>query len=1164
MTKKNELELTPFGLRLALAAGASAVALTAGAAWAQDDDNRPSGVVANDDVELIEEDDEDEVSTDDEIVVTGSRIKRSTFNSISPLQVITAEDSLDVGLIDPATILQQSEAAAGQQIDSSFQGFVLDNGPGSETLNLRGLGASRTLILINGRRMAPAGVEGAPTQPSINLLPGSLVERYDLLLDGASSIYGSDAVAGVGNVVLKKDFDGLELFASGDYAQAGAGNDYTLSAAWGANNDRGFFGVGVEYRYVDEVKYRDRDFLSGCNTHYEITEDGDIRTADASFYVTEENTNGLVSLPSSPCKSQGIAGRFIERGSPAFGSTYLATGNTAVSYPGLGYSESTTFSVPVDADGDGFQDVYFPFFSINGNDTEQSLLAEQKQWSLMSYGEYTFEGEMNVTPFFEALYFNRDVASDSGAAQLFPYTRADSPFNPCNPAAPGGVDCGLAEDALLTNPNYLAAFQAYYANPRFNESGGLIGGDDNCFGVPLAFCTPATFGLLNGPVGAIQTQPVVSVAGDRDNVDVTLEQLRGTAGVRADLPFLNVGTLSDWSAEASLTYSRGEGTSSRRGIRDDRLALALGYDPTIDDDNNGITDDVATNDPGTLVELAGGACDTSSVANPNLLTPEVTNGCVPVNLFAPSLFVGVQGDFATQAERDYLFDSRDFDTVYEQTLFNAYVAGTVAELPAGALAASLGVEYRVDSIDSQPDDIAANGLFFGFFSDLGAEGEKWTREAFGEVEVPLLGGKPLAREVTVNASARWTEDEFYGSAWTYSVKGGWRPVDSLLLKASYGTSFRAPNLRENFIRGQSGFTTVFDPCAVPDAAIIAQPGGGGILNPQLDTRNPNVIQRCIDEGRDPFAIGFDQVGGQSFQFSNIEISTGGTDDIGPETSESFTAGFAFEQPFFDSFDLNLNLNFYDIVIEDSIIEPSGQFLINQCFNPEGLDSPFCDRLIFSDLSSPDRGLVTFINASFVNQAQETVSGLDYNARFAKDFELFDEPMTLRINLRANQLKERSEKFIGDDGSVQADRDEGQFGFAEWTGFMQSSLDVGDYQFTWASRYIGEVGPDVDAVNEFSDVFGSPNNGFFGDTCGGPLVGDVLCRDVDSADAYTIHSASVRYSGDTMVIRAGVQNVFDTAPPKIDTAQVFGISNTPIGAGYDLNGRQFFVSVSKDF
>ena len=101
------------------------------------------------------------VSDDDveDIVVTGSRIKKSTFTSIAPLQIINTAVSREVGLINAADILQESPSASGQQADLSFAGFNLDNGPGSSTLSLRGLGAGRTLVLINGRRVGPAGVD---------------------------------------------------------------------------------------------------------------------------------------------------------------------------------------------------------------------------------------------------------------------------------------------------------------------------------------------------------------------------------------------------------------------------------------------------------------------------------------------------------------------------------------------------------------------------------------------------------------------------------------------------------------------------------------------------------------------------------------------------------------------------------------------------------------------------------------------------------------------------------------------------------------------------------------------------------------------------------------------------------------------------------------------
>lgn len=146
---------------------------------------------------------ESERVAEEEVVVTGSRLKRDTYTSVAPMQVITADVSREAGLVDAAEIVQNATVSSGEQVDLTYSGYVLDDGPGSQTADLRGLGSSRTLLLVNGRRMGPAGVEGAPTSPDLGLIPGLLVQQYDLLLDGASSVYGSDAVAGVLNVILR-------------------------------------------------------------------------------------------------------------------------------------------------------------------------------------------------------------------------------------------------------------------------------------------------------------------------------------------------------------------------------------------------------------------------------------------------------------------------------------------------------------------------------------------------------------------------------------------------------------------------------------------------------------------------------------------------------------------------------------------------------------------------------------------------------------------------------------------------------------------------------------------------------------------------------------------------------------------------------------------------
>ena len=1075
----------------------------------------------------------------EKIIVTGSRLKQNTYTSISPLQVIKNDDAEDVGEFDAASLLQKSEAAAGQQIDATFNGFVLDNGPGSQTLNLRGLGADRTLILINGRRMAPAGVEGAPTNPSINLIPSSLVDRYDLLLDGASSIYGSDAVAGVVNVILRKNFDGLTLRANGNINPQGAGEDYTISGSWGVNNDRGFFGVGVEYAYTDTIRLKDRGFFRGCDKHYEIDQNGDIRTLGLADNAIVRNRTPGVTVSQSECKIGGLSGRIFVPFT-TYGSVYFTPGvsNTGIT----NFSENTFRGRELDLNGDGRRDVDFQDFNTNGSNLDQIFQSGRKLLNVMAVGEYTFEGDANVTPFFEFGYSRNETKADNtGTPQLFPYVPANNAFNPCNRAAVGGVDCRRAQN--------------------------------------LSFGPPLLSTGFDLPV-----QPILSVRGDRNNFNVVQEQYRGVLGVRGDLPFIG----SSWDFEFSGVYSKAIGKSKRFGIREDKLAFALGIDPTADFDGDGVVDnngDGIADDYDNELQLGGifggpvlaAPCSAAGLSNPTRAMADLTQGCVPVNLFAASLLNNPIGEFATQAERDYLFGVREFNTTYEQLVISGFVNGSLFSLPAGDVTVGVGAEYRKDKINSTPSLVAANGLFFGFFADRGAVGSKDIKEVFGEVNIPLKADQPWVRELTLNLSGRITDEELYGTAGTYSIKGLWRPVDPLAIKFSYGTSFRAPNLRENFLAGQTGFQTLFDPCAVPDAAIAS-----GAYRAADDTRELTTLANCTREGRNPTIVGFDPGLGNTIQTSSTEILSGGSLDLDEETSRAITAGAAYEQTIGDGFDVAISATYFDIKVKGAVVEPSAQFILNDCYGrQDGQRSQFCDRITTSNLAS-DRFLVSDVSAGFINLNSESVRGMDFNVDFGKEVRMFGTNVDLGLNVRANHLIERSTIFIDDNGVSSFDDDAGEFGLPKWTGQTTFTADIEKFRFTWQVDYTGPVEQQADGIDPLSSAFGTNAanvaTGFIGDTClgngttngvGGPVrtAGDgIFCRDVGFAKKYFTHTAGIRYrdTATDLTIRAGVSNIFNKKPPLVDSSEVFAIANTAIGNGYDYDGREFFFSVEKKF
>jgi iron complex outermembrane receptor protein len=1074
-----------------------------------------NGVYAQDQVEEDEDATEQEEAADlDRVVVTGSRLQRETYTSISPLQIITATESREAGLIDPAEILQKSTAAAGQQIDLSFNGFVLDNGPGASTIDLRGLGAARSLVLLNGRRLAPSGVEGAPQSPDLNLIPSSLVQRYEVLLDGASSVYGSDAVAGVTNVIMRKDFTGFEFdifYNSPDHTN---GENYTATASWGMNFDRGMFGVGVEYSDYTEIRLKDRPWTAGCSENYELTTNGEIRSENL-WYLER------YGMDFGNCQGGATAGRTQVR--TDLGFIYYTPGYSNGGFPNFSEAVSPYGAFGIDGNNDGITDVNYNDYDIDQSEQTQNstFWPEQQRLSIMGYGEYTFEGEMNNKVYFEFLYNDREVNSDGGAYQIFPWVPANNPYNLCNPNAAGGVDCGLATDALYTNPNYVQQFADYYTSTA------------NCFGVPYEFCTPETFGLLYGPIGPTDTRTIVSVKGDRVVYETTMKQYRGVVGMSGDLPFIDWGSMNNWVYDVSLSYTTSKGTSARPGIRGDRLELALGWYSS--------TQTPCQNDLGfsRAPQYFGRPTYGDTAA-----------GCVPVNMYAPSLYDGNVGDFASAAERNYLFDSRDFDTEYTQTIVSAYANGFLFELPGGTALGGLGWEWREDDINSIPDEVAREGMFWGFFADGGATGKKWTNELFGEIELPLMAGVPLAEELTVNLSGRWTDDEFYGSDWTYTTKIGYRPINSLLLRGTYGTSFRAPSVREVFLQDQTGFLTLFDPCAVPQTALGDINTGGG-YDPSLDTRDPVVLENCRLQGVDPTTL---IVNNGQTNFST-EIARGGTVDLEAERSTAVTYGFAFEQPWFEAFDLSFGMTWYDIEVTDTIIDPSAQFLINDCYNDPQFDSAFCGQIIRNQ-----DNILDLVEAYFINRDANRARGMDINANYDQNFNIGATAVRFGVDLAVNRNDEASTTDVDDDGNADYEDFSRSTYYPKWRGRLALRTQVQDFRFTWVVNYTGKAPQYGPGVDEFDDIYGSAGTGFQGDTCLGP-PDDVYCRDLADIDEYWLHSTSLYWYGDSWTIGAGIRNVFDEAPPKVDANEVTAVKNVPIGASYDLFGRTYFFNVS---
>src|SRR3954447_12572967 len=190
----------------------------------------------------------------EEIVVTGSRIRRKDLTTPAPVTVISREQVTASGKVSIGDFLQ-ALPEQGNAINTQFN----NGGDGATRISLRGLGSARTLVLLNGRRMVPGGT-GADASVDLNSIPTASVERIEVLKDGASAVYGSDAIAGVVNVVTRRGLKGTEASAFGGVSQHGDGQTYDLNVTTGQSGDRGNVVFSAGYYKQQSVFAGDRDF----------------------------------------------------------------------------------------------------------------------------------------------------------------------------------------------------------------------------------------------------------------------------------------------------------------------------------------------------------------------------------------------------------------------------------------------------------------------------------------------------------------------------------------------------------------------------------------------------------------------------------------------------------------------------------------------------------------------------------------------------------------------------------------------------------------------------------------------------------------------------------------------------------------------------------------
>ncbi|WP_168204025.1 TonB-dependent receptor domain-containing protein [Aliikangiella coralliicola] len=1033
---------------------------------------------------------EEEATEEEKILVTGSRIRRDEFSSASPIQILKTEEAKKSGITSVAQMLQRMSLSNGQQFDETFNSNSGNSnateapptgGVGSSNVGLRGLGPERTLILINGRRLGASGVRGAPAQPDISMIPFEMVERIEVLSDSASAIYGADAVAGVVNIILKDHIDGMQFSATINSPVDDGGQIKQFSFATGLESERSTFVFGAEFYDRERIATGDR--IDCMKSRLRDTNTGAIYSyCRSGFWDNAAIPFGDVSTP-----SPGDWAHFTEGVSDL---TNPITGQPITNWSSpLGLPNSPS-SFPcwggcqLDDNGDSFRFYsYDPFYNDQKERMRADLVQPVTRFSVVARGTYLPEwGESTSSElYYETSYFHRHLTNTAAAEQAFVALNAMIPQE--------DADGNIVRDA---NGDPILA-----VNPL------------NPFGVDAL--NIITFDDLN------QTR------------DVELDHFRAVAGLRGDISG-EWAAQKGWNWDISATYDRGTGVQSQPQLNEDRLALSLDTQ-RLDVNGNVVC--------GYTLNVNAGQ---------GFITP---SQCVPFQAFHPSLYNNsgsFSGTFATDAEREYLMGERVNTTEVEQTMFQAFVGGELFDFEDGGSASiAIGAEYRRDSIRSRADFLSSHGAHAAEnpSTEGATTGSRDITEYYAELNLPILVGVSGADLLEVDIAARATDESNFGSQNTERLRVTYSPVDWVTVSAAYGTSFRAPNLREQFLGDQfDGVSGAADPCHVTNAGAGWD---GSTYNAALDRRSATALANCIQQGADPTFLG-------SLGTTTIPVRIGGNvSDLKPETSEQTTVTLKVAPINDGDVSFDFAITYFDIEIEDTIRSIGAGVIMNNCiFGEANLASSYCSRVTRNTNPVPGTEQLNFptiVDASFINVGLETSTGWDLNTRLGYNFG----DMQLAWNTQLTIQDERTEKVLDDDPVHDL---VGEFGTPENRFLNTLSLTHGDFQYTLVSRFVDDtqIGRDADLS---ADCYTAADSTV--------LVGNPNVVLVCEAESQWIHDASVTWTPNSdWQLTVGISNLLDEEPPLVNPSAGSNRGGRLVSSGYDQVGQSLFASMTYKF
>ncbi|MFM5894047.1 MAG: TonB-dependent receptor domain-containing protein, partial [Novosphingobium sp.] len=885
------------------------------------------------------------------IVVTGSRIKRPNLTSEIPITAVAGEEFFQQGqnsVGDALNDLPQLRSTFAQQNPGAGVGIA-----GLNLLDLRGLGTVRTLVLVNGRRHVASDILNNASSPDVNTIPNDLIERVDIVTGGNSAVYGSDAIAGVVNFVLRRNYSGVQIRANAGIAEAGFGANQYVSVMAGKNfaDGRGNVTVHAEYAHSERVYaadvpwFRQADGFATVDVDSGGLPNGSDGFPDAVFVRDIRSATihrwGLVPIVQPQTGAQCGQGTLANNGpantlGTAFDCNYIFNADGRLqAQTGTRFGSGPAGTI---VGGNG---------QTSREGTQLSILPSNQRINANLLAHYEFSPALEA--FIEAKFVHVNAVGNQlgptfvngsfgSVADTRINPRLDNPF--LNPADRALIANGyLANNCTFTAGSSIAATTCTDNTPAAGDTVQTLAAKASRLAARNA-------AIANGSYRFLFARNLTD-SPDRDEY-FTRDTYRIVGGLK--------GTFNgDWSYELSANYGEFKETADMHGfVNRQRFVLSLdaGLDPATNTIKCRSQYDAASATGYNAASYPGG---------PAALAADIA-ACVPYNPF---------GAGNNQAAVAYFAQRIVNHSSISQFDVTGFVNGDTSgffNFQGGPIGFVVGGEFRSEKVFNDSDSAADTGISNSvFLGDVNPPALK-VKEAFGELRLPILKDVPFFRELSFSGAARISDyNTSLGTVFTYNVGAEWVPVEGVRFRANYGRAIRAPNVTEYGFPNVPNFANAFiDPCNVN--AI----GNNAIRNTNCTTQ-----------------LTASQLSALPVAGYSLGIISGSNPNLKEETSTSYTYGVVLTPSFLPGF--SLTADYYNITVKNVITTLTAQTIVNSCYDSPNLSSPLCN--VFSRNLNTSNGvkgelpgqiLFNTLVAGPQNFARRVRRGLDIEAAYRRD------------------------------------------------------------------------------------------------------------------------------------------------------------------------------------